>query len=142
MAEDLRGVDSAPRGLPVELLNPHADPEFAEAVQRLRAAKKDPQAKADVQAALNKMNERVRVLADQAMNRDYLDPKPEGIEVETLPLDSDPEFHELEVKRAKLVLQDPKRNVRAIKDLEQRLNDRAHELAKKQMPRWRWSAPS
>ncbi|KAL7697109.1 calpain-like cysteine peptidase [Lotmaria passim] len=133
LAEDLRGVDSAPRGVPVELLNPHADPEFAEAVQRLRAAKKDPQAKADVQAALNKMNERVRVLADQAMNRDYLDPKPEGIEVETLPLDSDPEFHELEVKRAKLVLQDPKRNVRAIKDLEQRLNDRAHELAKKQM---------
>ncbi|KPA73485.1 putative calpain-like cysteine peptidase putativecysteine peptidase Clan CA family C2 [Leptomonas pyrrhocoris] len=133
LAEDLRGVEAAPRDLPVELLNPHADPKFAEAVQRVREAKKDPKAKADVQAVLDEMNNRVRSLADQVMDRDYLDRDPEGVPIAELPLDTDPDFHTMEVERAKLKLKDPKRNARAIKDLEQRLNDRAHELAKKQL---------
>jgi hypothetical protein len=133
LAEDLRGVESAPRDLPVELLNPHSDPKFAQSVQRVRNLKKDPKANADVQAVLNEMNDRVRALANQAMDRDYLDPEPEGVPLRELPLDTDPEFHNMEVERAKLKLKDPKRNARAIKDLEQRLNDRAHELAKKQL---------
>ncbi|GET89693.1 calpain-like cysteine peptidase, putative [Leishmania tarentolae] len=134
LSEDLSGVDPAPRGLQVELLNPHADSEFSEAAKQMRQLKKssvdDPQAK---QALLDKMNDRVRAMADEAMDLDYLDPEPEGVPLADLPLDSDQEFHDMEVGRAKLKLKDPKRNARAIKDLEQRLNEHAHELARRQL---------
>ncbi|AYU79929.1 calpain-like cysteine peptidase, putative [Leishmania donovani] len=134
LAEDLRGVDPAPRGLPVELLNPHADSQFAEAVKQIRVLKKSPIADPKAKLAmLDKMNARVRAMADEAMDRDYLDPEPEGVALADLPLSSDPEFHDMEVGRARLKLRDPKRNARAIKDLEQRLNDHAHELARRQL---------
>ncbi|KAG5475800.1 hypothetical protein CUR178_03513 [Leishmania enriettii] len=134
LAEDLRGVDQAPRGLPVELLSPHADSEFAEAAKQIRKLKKSPAADPEaLQAVLNQMNDRVRAMADEAMDRDYLDPEPEGVPLTDLPLSSDPEFHGMEVERARLKLKDAKRNARAIKGLEQRLNDHAHELAKRQL---------
>ncbi|KPI83599.1 putative calpain-like cysteine peptidase [Leptomonas seymouri] len=133
LAEDLRGVEPAPRGITLELLNPHADPKFSEAVQRIREAKKSPRTKADMQTVLGEMNDRVRELADQAMTRDYLDDEPEGVPIGDLLLDTDPEFHAMEVERAKLKLKDPKRNALAIRDLEQRLNDRAHEMARRQL---------
>ncbi|KAG5475540.1 hypothetical protein LSCM4_04122 [Leishmania orientalis] len=134
LTEDLRGVDQAPRGLPVELLSPHADSEFAEAAKQIRKLKKSPAADPEaLQAVLNEMNDRVRAMADEAMDRDYLDPEPEGVPLTDLPLSSDPEFHGMEVERARLKLKDAKRNARAIKDLEQRLNDHAHELAKRQL---------
>nr|CAJ2475114.1 unnamed protein product [Leishmania braziliensis] len=134
LAEDLRGVDPSPRGLPVELLNPHADSEFAEAVKQIRKLKKGTVADQKAQqAALDKMNDRVRAMADEAMDRGYLDAEPEGVPLADLLLSSDPEFHDMEVGRARLKLRDPKRNARAIKDLEERLNDHAHELARRQL---------
>ncbi|CAD2215574.1 calpain cysteine peptidase [Angomonas deanei] len=45
--EDLKGLDQAPRGIPLETLNPHEDPEFAAMVNQLREYKKEPSLNAD-----------------------------------------------------------------------------------------------
>lgn len=49
----------------------------------------------------------------------YLASSMEGVPVEQLPLDSDDILHELEVTRAKLMLDDPVRNAVQIEELEE-----------------------
>ncbi|CAD2215398.1 calpain-like cysteine peptidase [Angomonas deanei] len=61
-----------------------------------------------------------------------MNPAPLGVPLEELPLDTDPEFANLEAKRAKL-MRNPEKNRNAIADLDDALNDRAEELAKEKI---------
>ncbi|CAD2215400.1 calpain-like cysteine peptidase [Angomonas deanei] len=132
--EDLAGLEQNPRGIPLALLNPHADPEFAELVDKARKLKADPKTKPEaLEDIKDQMNARADELAAEAANRDFLDQEPEGVPLSDLPLDTDPAFHEMEVERAKLKLKDPIRNRKKIQDLEDKMNARAHELAKQQL---------
>ncbi|ORC91634.1 putative antigen [Trypanosoma theileri] len=134
LREDLAGVDELPRGIPLELLQPHNDPAFAALVDDIRVLKKDPEANADAIAdVLNAMNDRVHELADALLDRGFLNADPEGVPLEILPLDTDPEFHALETERAKLKLSDPRRNAKKIKELEDDMNARVRELALQQL---------
>ncbi|ORC80776.1 putative calpain cysteine peptidase, partial [Trypanosoma theileri] len=47
LQEDLRGLVPNPRGVPLELLRPHADSKFASHLPELRRLKKDPKRNAD-----------------------------------------------------------------------------------------------
>ncbi|CAJ1013636.1 Calpain family cysteine protease/Calpain large subunit, domain III, putative [Leishmania shawi] len=131
--EDLRGIDPAPHGIPLAVLQPHSDGTFASMVDLLRALKlESPVANADKICGLQAdMNGRCLALAKSrvADDRAFLDADPEGVPLVLLPLDMDAAFQELEAQRANLKSLDPIRNAAAVKELEDRLNERAHELA-------------
>ncbi|KAF8298423.1 putative calpain-like cysteine peptidase [Trypanosoma cruzi] len=134
LREDLTGVDMLPRDIPLELLLPHSDPTFSALVDDLRALKRDPEENADaIEAVLCAMNDRADDLAAAQLDRGFLDQAPAGVPLEILPLDSDAEFHAMETARVKLKLSDPRRNAKKIRDLEEEMNARAHELAKDQL---------
>ncbi|KAH9593120.1 hypothetical protein LSM04_002264, partial [Trypanosoma melophagium] len=138
IAEDLRGVENAPRGIPIELLKPHEDPQFAAMVDELRSMKKDPRTDPAALSSLEaQMNERVDELAGDLLegDRGYLNKDPLGVPLELLPLSTDPDFHALEVQRAVLKAQDPRRNAAQIADLENKLDERAVQLADEQRRR-------
>ncbi|KAG5499199.1 hypothetical protein JIQ42_04011 [Leishmania sp. Namibia] len=129
---DFDGVDKLPFGIPLDLLEPRQDAEVARLIQELRRWKRSPQLKNRVVELQAKLNERVHALAAAALEegRDtYLDFHPEGVPLELLPLRTDDAFHEKEVQRAILHLQDPAKYADRIAQLEQQLNARAHELA-------------
>ncbi|EAN88142.1 calpain-like cysteine peptidase, putative [Trypanosoma cruzi] len=134
LREDLTGVDVLPRDIPLELLLPHSDPTFSALVDDLRALKKDPEENADaIETVLCAMNDRADDLAAAQLDRGFLNQAPAGVPLEILPLDSDAEFHSMETARVKLKLSDPRRNAKKIRDLEEEMNARAHELAKDQL---------
>ncbi|KAH9593047.1 hypothetical protein LSM04_006472 [Trypanosoma melophagium] len=134
LREDLAGVDELPRGIPLELLNPHSDPAFAALVDDVRVLKRDPDANAGAIAdVLDAMNNRVQELAEAQLDRGFLYPAPEGVPLDILPLDTDPQFHALETERAKLKLSDPRRSAKKIEHLEAEMNARARELALQQL---------
>ncbi|KEG09949.1 calpain-like cysteine peptidase [Trypanosoma grayi] len=134
LREDLKGVDEQPRGIPLEVLRPHDDPSFSALVNDIRRLKEDPEANANAVAdVLGAMSDRVQELAAAQLDRDFLDPNPEGVPLEVLPLDTDPEFHAMETERVKLKLSDPRRNAKKIKGLEVEMNARAHDLARQQL---------
>ncbi|CAD2215399.1 hypothetical protein, conserved [Angomonas deanei] len=135
LANELRKeyIDPEPEGIPLELLKLGDDPDFVDKENELRRLEKNPHANAariaDLKKDLNDMaHEKARDMLQN--DRDYLDPNPEGVDLRHLPLDTDPQFHEMEAERARLKAEDPRKNQRAIADLEGKLNDRAHELAK------------
>ncbi|KAH9593206.1 hypothetical protein LSM04_009016 [Trypanosoma melophagium] len=65
LQEDLRGLESHPRGVPLELLWPHADSKFASHLPELRRLKKDPKRNADaIRAVERKMNDCTDALAE------------------------------------------------------------------------------
>ncbi|RNE95311.1 calpain-like cysteine peptidase, partial [Trypanosoma conorhini] len=128
--EDLEALESAPRGIPLALLRPHDDEAFASLAKEARGAGRKSGGPSP-HAAADALNERARELADQVLrgDRGFLDREPEGVPLSMLPLDTDRGFHEMEVERAVLKLTDPKKNADKIAALEDRLTDRAHELA-------------
>ncbi|CCW61011.1 unnamed protein product [Phytomonas sp. EM1] len=134
-AEDLRHLTADLHDLPPEVLRLHEDPVFKGLADELRAVREgpSPQDSALMTEVVSKMNCRARELADAAMGRDYLDQNPEGVPLEILPLDTDPLFHDIELEHAKLKLKKLQRNDQKLKDLEDQLNDRAHELAALQL---------
>ncbi|RNE98698.1 calpain cysteine peptidase [Trypanosoma conorhini] len=77
------------------------------------------------------MNDRAYELAREKKlaDRQFLDPKPEGVPLRELPLDDDRDFVAMEQERRQL-LEDPRRNAREIAGLEHRMNDRAHDLGR------------
>ncbi|KPA73484.1 putative calpain-like cysteine peptidase putativecysteine peptidase Clan CA family C2 [Leptomonas pyrrhocoris] len=132
-AADLEGINSAPRGVPLELLKPHEDAVFAKQVQKLRDLKRNPPRDVnETKSHVADMNARADELAQKVMDRAYLDPAPDKVPLEFLPLDKDKKFHTMEVERAKLKLTDPRRQADKISALEAELNERALELAKQQ----------
>ena len=132
-AADLAGINPAPRGVPLELLKPHEDAVFAQLVQTLRGLKRNPPRDvSEMQQHVANMNVRADELARAVMDRDYLDPAPDKVPLEYLPLDEDEKFHTMEVERAKLKLTDPRQQAGKIAALEAELNARALELAKRQ----------
>ncbi|EPY19174.1 calpain-like cysteine peptidase [Strigomonas culicis] len=134
--KDLEGLNQKPEGIPIDLLDPHGDAEFAAYLPQLRELKKDPKAnKAAINDLQQAMNDRVKQLADDKLCGDrpkYVEDVVDGVPHDILPLDKDPKFHELEVQRAVLRTKDPRRNADKIKDLETKLHDRVTELAAEQ----------
>ncbi|KEG05926.1 calpain cysteine peptidase, partial [Trypanosoma grayi] len=116
----------------VDELPLNADPEFMKLEKQLRQAIKNPQSDPSVIQAL-KENLNVRALLkakemNKAERKDYLNPRPLGVAVEDLPLDTDEKFAELEEERARLK-RSPRKNHALIADVENALNARAMELA-------------
>ncbi|CAD2215573.1 hypothetical protein ADEAN_000302800 [Angomonas deanei] len=107
--KDLEGIDEKPNGVPLEVLDPHSDPQFAEMVEKRRELEKDPSQAAALAALVDSMNQRAQSLAKNMVESDrgYLDKDPEGVSLEVLPLDTDETFKKLESKRAVLKAQDP-----------------------------------
>ncbi|KPI88003.1 putative calpain-like cysteine peptidase putative cysteine peptidase Clan CA family C2 [Leptomonas seymouri] len=132
-AADLKDINPAPRGVPLELLKPHEDAQFAQLVQELREVKRNlPLDVSDTKSLVAEMNACADRLAQKVMAREYLDPEPGKVPLEFLPLDEDEMFHAMEVERARLKLTDPRRQAERIGALEEELNARALELAKRQ----------
>ncbi|RNF01902.1 calpain-like cysteine peptidase, partial [Trypanosoma conorhini] len=135
LEDDLKGIDAVPEGVPLVLLRPHDDAEFASCLPELRRLKKKPRLNAAPIAALQgKMNDRVHALAKEMIHagRKLLDPEPEGVPLELLPLDTDKKFGDLEKKLH--ALQAARRpNDGAIAKVREQLNDRVHELAKEKI---------
>ncbi|CAD2215393.1 Calpain family cysteine protease/Calpain large subunit, domain III, putative [Angomonas deanei] len=107
------------------------DERFDELESKRAHLKQDPSRnKNAIQSVEKSLNDRAAELAKKsAMNRDYLDPFPEGVPVELLPLDTDPVFQNLESQRADILgMSNP--DIRALAAVEDKLNERAHELAK------------
>ncbi|TPP47601.1 Calpain cysteine protease family protein [Leishmania donovani] len=131
LSSDLDGLDKLPLGIPLDLLKPRQDAEVVRLIEELRRSKRLPQLKHNVAELQAKLNERVHELATAALEegRDaYLDPHPEGVPREILPLRTDAVFQK-EVQRAILRLQDPAKHAGAIAHLESELKACVKELA-------------
>ncbi|CAG9576651.1 calpain-like_cysteine_peptidase [Leishmania major strain Friedlin] len=128
---DLDGLDKLPLGIPLDLLKPRQDAGVVRLIEELRRSKRLPQLKNNVVDLQAKLNERLHELATAALEegRDaYLDPHPEGVPREILPLRTDAVFQK-EVQRAILRLQDPVKHAGAIAHLESELKACVKELA-------------
>ncbi|CBZ12109.1 putative calpain-like cysteine peptidase [Leishmania major strain Friedlin] len=127
-----RVLDPKPEGVPLRCVPLDEDPEFVALEDEWRGLLQDPQRNSmPLKDLERRMNDRAHDLACEKKwaDRDrVLDPKPEGVPLRCVPLDEDPEFVALEDERRGL-LQDPQRNSMPLKDLERRMNDRAHDLA-------------
>jgi hypothetical protein len=131
-AADREFLDQDPKGVPIAKVPIDNDKKFLALEKELRKARQDPKKNAKaIQDLQNQMNDRAHELAHEIKSgaRSFLSPEPEGIPVAEVPLDSDPEFNEMERELHELSL-DPKKNAKAIQDLQNQMNDRAHELAR------------
>ncbi|CAM45337.2 putative calpain-like cysteine peptidase [Leishmania braziliensis MHOM/BR/75/M2904] len=125
-------LDPKPEGVPLSHVPLDEDAEFVALEDEWRGLAQDPRRNERALADLEKaMNDRAHVLASETKWADrgkVLDPKPEGVPLSHVPLDEDAEFVALEDEWRGLA-QDPRRNERALADLEKAMNDRAHVLA-------------
>ncbi|CCW61010.1 unnamed protein product, partial [Phytomonas sp. EM1] len=126
-----------PGDIPLHELPLDTDDAFREMeVERAVLKARDPIGNAPkIEELERRLNERAYKLSLEylAKDRGYLDPCPEGVPLEILPLDTDVRFHQMEVKRAKLKMRDALIDADMISVLEKSLNYRAAELARKQM---------
>ncbi|CAD2215572.1 Calpain family cysteine protease/Calpain large subunit, domain III, putative [Angomonas deanei] len=131
---DREYLDREPEGVPIAELAVDDDKVFHDMeVERAVLKATNPVKNATTILELeDQLNARAHELAQQALEKDrhYLDPNPEGVPLDVLPLDSDSKFHQMEVERAR---QKRKGNDARVKELEENLNKRSHELAKKQL---------
>ncbi|CAM69030.1 putative calpain-like cysteine peptidase [Leishmania infantum JPCM5] len=127
-----RVLDPKPEGVPLRCVPLDEDAEFVALEDEWRGLLQDPQRSSmPLKDLERRMNDRAHDLAcdKKWADRDrVLDPKPEGVPLRCVPLDEDAEFVALEDEWRGL-LQDPQRNSMPLKDLERRMNDRAHDLA-------------
>ncbi|GET89692.1 cysteine peptidase, clan CA, family C2, putative [Leishmania tarentolae] len=132
-------LDPKPEGVPLRSVPLDEDAGFAALEDEWRDLTQDPQRNSKALKDLeNRMNDRAHELASEKKwaDRDkVLDPKPEGVPLRSVPLDEDAGFAALEDEWRDL-MQDPQRNSKALKDLENRMNDRAHELG---VPEKKWA---
>ncbi|GET89694.1 calpain-like cysteine peptidase, putative [Leishmania tarentolae] len=131
--EDLRGLDQHPRGLPLTLVKPHQDDQIGKLIDELRKLKASKgNQDSSVREIQNRINERCYEIVDSLVkdDRSYLPSKVEHVPLRRLPLDTDAEFHALEVERAKLKLIDPKKHEHRIATVEEQLKSRAVELGR------------
>lgn len=130
-------LDREPEGIMLGALPLDEDETFhgmevERAILRLTDAHRHKGVIADLEFQLNA---RCHELAQLELSKDrvYLNPTPEGVPVAVLNLHGDPKFHQMEVERARLKMRDTLSNAACVRELEVRLNDRAAELAKKQL---------
>ncbi|RNE98699.1 putative calpain-like cysteine peptidase [Trypanosoma conorhini] len=119
-----------PQGVPLADL-PLDDPVFHEMELQRRKLRKEPEKNAARIAELeDKLNGRADELAKllRARERAFLEPEPEGVPLERLPLNEDPVLHELETRHRQLLRATP-RNDRAIRSVEETIMERVRELA-------------
>eukprot|EP00796_Vickermania_ingenoplastis_P008752 gene8752-6156_t len=138
LSKDLCDVEQNPLGIPLELLKPRKDPEVARLIPQLRRAKRTAYLQSRKNALVAQIDDRLNFLATNAINegrQEYLDDEPEGVPIDTLPLDKDDAFTAWSVERAVLRLENPAAHEARIKELENQLNERAHQLAKSQLER-------
>ncbi|RNE98646.1 putative calpain-like cysteine peptidase, partial [Trypanosoma conorhini] len=130
--EVLKPLQQAPLGVPIAALHSHDDPVFGALVSDLWELKRHPSSIRGLQDDLQRqMNDRLLQMAAERLegDRGYLEEDPLGVPLGLLPLSSDPEFHTLEVQRAILKEQGPRRNSPKLADIEKKLNERAAQLA-------------
>ncbi|CBZ28144.1 putative calpain-like cysteine peptidase, partial [Leishmania mexicana MHOM/GT/2001/U1103] len=127
-----RVLDPRPEGVPLRCIPLDEDAEFVALEDQWRDLLRDPErGSAPLKDLERRMNDRAHDLACEKKwaDRDrVLDPRPEGVPLRCIPLDEDAEFVALEDQWRDL-LRDPERGSVPLKDLERRMNDRAHDLA-------------
>ncbi|CCD16176.1 unnamed protein product, partial [Trypanosoma congolense IL3000] len=127
-------LDPEPEGVPLDLLPLNEDETVSTLEDRLRALNRRERRDArQLQGLEDAVSERVRELALELKDRErdmFLEPAPYGFPVDKLPLDEDSTFHELEVERLRLRADGSGDNSAAVRAAEDRLNDRARELAR------------
>ncbi|ORC80773.1 calpain-like cysteine peptidase, partial [Trypanosoma theileri] len=128
-------LNPEPLGVPLSELPLNDDEKFRQLEERRLEMKKNPKTTAaELEEIEDEMNDRVKELAEEQLRREraFLDPEPEGIPLSELPLSKDKHFREME-KKLRGLRKDPRKNAEEIKDLEYDMNDRAHELARRQL---------
>ncbi|CCD16544.1 unnamed protein product, partial [Trypanosoma congolense IL3000] len=132
--KDQNYLDREPYGIPIAALRIEEDPGFrALQAERAKLLLTDPKHNAD---KISDLEDQLNLYATMrgkeflVNDRGFLDLAPEGVPNVELDLDEDPLFHRMDVERAKLKIRDPVSNAYRIGDLEDKLNERAHELAK------------
>ncbi|ORC91630.1 calpain-like protein, partial [Trypanosoma theileri] len=130
--EQRQFLDQNPYNIPLSELPINEDPEFLRKEEELRRLRRDPLKTDEIAAAEKSLNEMVRGMAANKIKQKYnfLDQNPEGVPLHDLWLDEDPQFVAMEEERKKLIEEDPRKNAQRIADLEEEMNDRAHELAR------------
>ncbi|KEG06769.1 calpain cysteine peptidase [Trypanosoma grayi] len=123
-------LNPEPQGVPLSEL-PLDDPLFNEMELARRKLKEDPERNAERIGELEKkLNDRADELAKLLLEKEraFLDPNPEGIPLERLPLNTDPVLHDMEAEHRKLLRTTP-RNDKAIHDIEEKIRARVRDLA-------------
>ncbi|CCD14505.1 unnamed protein product, partial [Trypanosoma congolense IL3000] len=132
--KDQNYLNREPYGIPIAALRIEEDPGFrALQAERAKLLLTDPKHNADKISDLeHQLNLYATMRGKEFLvnDRGFLDLAPEGVPNIELDLDEDPLFHRMDVERAKLKIRDPVSNAYRIGDLEDKLNERAHELAK------------
>ncbi|CBH17005.1 T. brucei spp-specific protein, (fragment), partial [Trypanosoma brucei gambiense DAL972] len=133
LLEDLKELSSFQHCVPLSLLSPHTDVQFAADVAEFRRLKKEGEQNTPaIQGVVGRLNARANELAEEYLRTDrasYLNPEQLGVPLDLLSLDTDSEFVSLEAERLKLLL-DRDGYVSYINVLETRLNDRVRELCR------------
>ncbi|CAD2215396.1 Calpain family cysteine protease, putative [Angomonas deanei] len=130
-------LDANPEGVPLRELGLDEDPKFLEMEERRRELLKDPVRNAGKIAALEKdMNDYVHELAKQKKADELGGIMSKDRGLASAPVDpevllNDPEFASLEAKWREL-MKDPKKNAREIAAIEEKMRERARELAEEE----------
>ncbi|KPI83073.1 putative calpain-like cysteine peptidase putative cysteine peptidase Clan CA family C2 [Leptomonas seymouri] len=129
-------LDPQPERVPLELLRLNDDEPFTTLEHALRMAMKDSaRSRDDIVALQEKLIARTAEMARELKNGErerFLNPVILGIPVSDLPLDEDPQFHELEVERLRERAKDAP-DAAKIRRMEEAMNERAEDLAQQKL---------
>ncbi|RNF01901.1 calpain-like cysteine peptidase, partial [Trypanosoma conorhini] len=129
VADDVRCLKDAYRGIQKEDLNLHKDKDFRELANQRRTASKKDVPVAEIATIEEAMDARAAQIADDVIKngRAFLDPQPEGMDLADVPLDTDERFASMEAERRRRAkdTRSAKRNKDIIRDLEDEMNARS-----------------
>ncbi|CCW71122.1 unnamed protein product [Phytomonas sp. Hart1] len=120
-------------GVPWELLPLDSDKVFVATEKELQQKLKAGHSTNAVPPLYNALQKRADQLGEEMVKgqrEKYLDLSDLKVEIEDLNLDNDDEYSEVEVRRAILLAEDPYKNHETALELETKLNDRAHFIAR------------
>ncbi|KAH9593084.1 hypothetical protein LSM04_000173 [Trypanosoma melophagium] len=129
---DFNFLDPEPEGIPIADIPLMKDTAFAEMVKERMKLKANAVANASRISELeDDMNRRAHEIAKQMHDKErtYLDPEPEGVPLDLLPLNEDEPFSQME-DELRALNRKPRKDINEIASLEDKLYDRAHELAR------------
>ncbi|RNC57958.1 calpain-like cysteine peptidase, partial [Trypanosoma cruzi] len=132
LANERAFLDPEPLGIPLDDLPLDKNEEFLAMEAQLRVLRKDLVKNRSAIVSLEReMCDLAKEIAADELekDRDFLDPEPEGRLLQDLSLRKDKEFHGFEKERYRLK-KDIKKNAQKIADLEELMNERAHQVAK------------
>ncbi|KPA73487.1 putative mitochondrial calpain-like cysteine peptidase [Leptomonas pyrrhocoris] len=125
-------LNSFYEGVPKEDIPLKENPALMHKAQEREALKRHPSENASRILGLeNSMHDLAAKMADDMHKREraFLDPQPEGVPLELLPLNEDVPFTKLE-HDLRTAMKDPRKNHNEIVKLQDKLNDRAREMAR------------